>query len=141
VKRGDTLTTIARHFHVAISAIVSANHVANPDRLTEGQNLRIPPAPPLKLVLTPPQGHAGQAIQLKLTGAVPSETIKFEIDSAASKYTGGPHTASADGAVTATYQTSLGARPGTYTVTATGNLGSTVRARFRIVAAATTPTT
>ncbi|MDQ1457698.1 MAG: LysM domain [Actinomycetota bacterium] len=141
VKRGDTLTTIAHHFHVAISAIVSANHVANPDRLTEGQTLRIPPARPLKLVATPSQGHAGQAFQLMLTGAVPSETIKFEIDSAASKYTGGPHTASADGAVTATYQTALGARTGIYTVTATGNLGSTAQIRFRIVAAATTSTT
>jgi lipoprotein NlpD len=141
VKRGDTLTTIAHHFHVAISAIASANHVANPDRLTEGQTLRIPPAPPLELVATPSQGHAGQAFQLKLTGAVPSETIKFEIDSAASKYTGGPHTASADGAVTATYQTAFGARTGIYTVTATGNLGSIARVRFRIVAAATTSTT
>ena len=141
VKRGDTLTTIAHHFRVAISAVVSANHVANPDRLTEGQTLRIPPAPPLKLVLTPSQGHAGQAFQLKLTGAIPSETIRFEIDSAASKYTGGPHTASADGAVTATYQTALAAPTGIYTVTATGNLGSTVRAGLRIVAAAATATT
>jgi LysM repeat protein len=141
VKRGDTLTTIAHHFRVSISAIVSGNHVANADRLTEGQTLRIPPTPPLKLVLTPPQGQAGQAVQLKLTGAVPSETIKFEIDSAASKYTGGPHIASADGAVTATYQTTLGATTGIYNVTATGNLGTTARAAFRIVAAATTANT
>jgi lipoprotein NlpD len=141
VKRGDSLTTIAHHFRVAVSAIVSANHVANPDRLTEGLTLKIPPAPPLKLVVTPSQGHAGQAFQLKLTGAVPNETIRFEIDSAAGKYTGGPHTASADGAVTATYQTAFTARAGIYRVTATGNLGSTIRASFLLVAGATTSNT
>jgi LysM repeat protein len=141
VKRGDTLTTIAHHFRVAISAIVSANRVANPDRLTEGQTLRIPPAPPLKLVVTPAKGQAGQAFQLKLTGAVPSETIKFEIDSSTRKYTGGPHTASADGAVTATYQTALSDPPGIYNVTAAGNQGTTVRAGFLVIAAATTANT
>jgi LysM repeat protein len=134
VKRGDTLTKIANHFRIAISAIVSANHVANPDRLTEGQTLRIPPAPPLKLVVTPPDGPAGQAFQLKLTGAVPSESIKFQIDSAKGKYTGGAHTASADGAVTATYQTAFNDPTGTYNVTATGNHGSAIRGAFRIVA-------
>jgi LysM repeat protein len=141
VKRGDTLTTIAHHFRVAISAIVSANHVANPDRLTEGQTLRIPPAPPLKLAVTPPEGQAGQAFHLRLSGAVPSETIKFEIDSTTGKYVGGPHIASADGTVTATYQTALGGPTGTYNVTATGNQGTTVRAGFLVVAAATTPNT
>ena len=141
VKRGDSLTKIANHFHVPISAIVSRNHIANPDRLSEGQTLLIPPAPPLKLIITPPEGQPGQAFQLKLTGAVPSETIRFEIDSATGKYTGGPHTASADGAVTATYQTDLAGPTGIYNVTATGNLGTTVRAGFVVVAAATTDNT
>ena len=67
---------------------------------------------------------------------MPSETIRFEIDSATGKYTGGPHTASADGAVTATYQTDLAGPTGIYNVTATGNLGTTVRAGFVVVAAA-----
>jgi LysM domain. len=137
VKRGDSLTKIANHFRVSISAIVSRNQIANPDRLSEGQTLLIPPAPPLKLIITPPEGQPGQAFQLKLTGAVPSETIRFEIDSATGKYTGGPHTASSDGAVTTTYQTDLAGPTGTYNVTATGNLGTTVRAGFVIVAAAT----
>ncbi len=140
VKRGDTLTKIASHFRVSVSAIVSANSVANPDRLTEGQTLRIPPAPPLKLVVSPPDGQAGQAFQLKLTGSVPSETITFEIGSASGKYTGGPHTASADGTVTATYQTAPAGPTGIYNVTATGNLGTMVRATF-VVAAATTAST
>jgi LysM repeat protein len=130
VKPGDSLTKIANHFHVPISAIVSRNHIANPNRLSQGQTLLIPPAPPLKLTITPPKGQPGQAFQLKLTGAVPSETIRFEIDSATGKYTGGPHTASAEGTVTATYQTDLAGPTGIYNVTATGNLGTTVLARF-----------
>jgi LysM repeat protein len=130
VKRGDSLTKIANRFHVPISAIISRNHIANPNRLSQGQTLVIPPAPPLRLTITPPHGQPGQAFQLKLTGAVPSETIKFEIDSGTRRYTGGPHTASADGAVTATYQTDLAAPPGIYHVTATGNLGTTVQASF-----------
>ena len=68
-------------------------------------------------MVTSPKDKRGSAFQLKLTGAVPSETIKFEIDSAAWKYTGGPHTASADGTVTATYQTALGGPTGNYNVT------------------------
>jgi LysM repeat protein len=130
VRPGDTLTKIANHFHVPISAIVTRNHIANPNRLSQGQTLLIPPAPPLKLTITPPKGQPGQAFQLKLTGAVPSETIRFEIDSATRKYTGGAHTASADGTVTATYQTDLAGPTGTYNVIATGNLGTTIQARF-----------
>jgi LysM repeat protein len=79
VKRGDSLTKIANRFRVSMSAIVSRNQIANPDRLREGQTLVIPPTPPLKLIITPPEGQPGQAFQLKLTGAVPSETIRFEI--------------------------------------------------------------
>jgi LysM repeat protein len=130
VKPGDSLTKIADQFHVPISVIVSRNHIANPNRLSQGQALLIPPAPPLKLTITPSKGQQGQAFQLTLTGAVPSETIRFEIDSATHKYAGGPHTASPDGAVVATYQTDLAAAPGIYNVIATGNLGTTVQARF-----------
>jgi LysM repeat protein len=140
VKRGDTLSKIANQFHIAISAIVARNHVANPDHVSEGQTLVIPPAPPRKLIVSPRQGQPGQAFQLALTGAVPSETIKFQIDSAKGKYTGGPHIASADGAVIATYQTALSDPTGVYNVTATGNRGTTVRATF-VIATATTNTT
>jgi len=141
VKPGDSLTTIANQFRVSVTAIVSRNQIANPDRLSEGQTLLIPPAPPLKLIITPAEGQPGQAFQLKLTGAVQSETIRFEIDSGTGKYTGGPHTASADGTVTATYQTDLAGPTGIYTVTATGNLGTTVRAGLVLVATPTTPNT
>ena len=141
VKRGDTLSKIANQFRVSISAVVARNHVANPDHLREGQTLVIPPAPPRKLIVSPRTGQPGQAFQLTLTGAVPSETIKFQIDSAKGKYTGGPHIASADGAVIATYQTALSDPTGIYTVTASGTRGTTIKATFVVVAAATTDTT
>jgi len=141
VKPGDSLTKIANHFHVPISAIVTRNHIGNPNRLSQGQTLLIRPRPPLRLIITPRDAQAGQAFQFKLTGAAPSETIRFEIDFATRKYTGGPHPASADGTVTATYQTDLGGPTGTYNVTATGNLGTTVRAGFVVVAATTTNNT
>jgi LysM repeat protein len=140
VKQGDTLSRIANQFRVSIASIVARNHVANPDHLREGQTLVIPPAPPRKLIVSPREGQPGQAFQLTLTGAVPSETIKFQIASPKSKYTGGPHAASADGAVIAMYQTALSDPTGVYTVTATGNRGTTVRATFVVVATATTKT-
>jgi len=141
VKRGDTLSKIATQFRVSISAIVARNHVANPDQLHEGQALVIPPVPPRQLIISPHKGQPGQAFQLTLTGALPSETIKFQIDSAKGKYTGGPHIASADGTVIAMYQTALSDPTGTYNVTATGTRGTTVRATFIVAATATTTTT
>jgi LysM repeat protein len=140
VKRGDTLTKIANHFRVSISAITARNHIANADQLHEGQTLVIPPAPPRKLIVSPHTGQPGQAFRLALTGAVPSETIKFEIDSPKSKYTGGPHTASTDGAVIATYQSAFSDPTGVYNVTATGNRGTILRATF-VIAPETTNTT
>jgi len=137
VKRGDRLATIANRFRVSIAAIVFVNHVADPNRLTEGQVLMIPPTPPLMLVVTPSEGQPGRAFQLNLTGANPSEVITFEIDSPTGKYTGGPHLASADGAVTATYQTSLANPIGAYKVIANGHQGTTAQASFRVVTAST----
>jgi hypothetical protein len=135
------LSKIASQFHVSISAIAARNRIANPDQLHEGQTLVIPPAPPRKLAVSPREGRQGQAFQITLTGAVPSETIKFEIDSPKTKYTGGPHTASADGTVIATYQVALSDPTGTYTVTATGNRGTRMSATFVVAAAATTTVT
>jgi hypothetical protein len=135
------LSRIANQFRVSISAIVARNHLANADHLREGQTLVIPPAAPRKLAVSPREGQQGQAFQITLTGAVPSETVKFEIDSPKTKYTGGPHTASADGTVIATYQTALSDPTGTYTVTATGNRGTRVSATFVVAAAATTTVT
>jgi len=139
VRRGDSLTTIADLFRVPISVIVKRNHIVNPDRVAAGVVLVIPPAPPMKLVVTPSRGEPGQAFQLKVSGVQPTETITFEIDSAAGRYHGGPHT-SANGTVTATYQTASGDPTGLYGVTATANTGTTVRSSFVVVAPTTNPT-
>jgi LysM repeat protein len=133
VKRGDTLTAIANHFGVPVSVIILRNQIANPDRLTEGQTLLIPPAPPIQLLVTPAKGEPGQSFDLKLIGAKPSESITFEIDSPNGKYKGHPHTASTAGLVTATYQTAPTDRPGNYVVIATGTKSSTARAGFVVI--------
>jgi len=44
VQSGDTLFSIARRFGVTIQAIVQANNLANPNALSVGQELVIPPA-------------------------------------------------------------------------------------------------
>ncbi len=44
VQSGDTLFSIARQFGVTVQAIVEANNLANPNSLSVGQQLVIPPA-------------------------------------------------------------------------------------------------
>jgi LysM repeat protein len=49
VRRGDTLYSIARHFGVSLTTLVSVNHIANPSLIYVGQRLVIPgcgPVPP-----------------------------------------------------------------------------------------------
>ncbi|MDP9331950.1 MAG: LysM peptidoglycan-binding domain-containing protein [Actinomycetota bacterium] len=140
VKRGDTLTVLARRFGVSIAAIVAINHLANPDHLAEGQPLVIPPIPPIRFVIAPRAAQGGDEFQLKLTGAKPTETVTFEIDARGRKYTGPPHTASAAGVVTAIYHSSVGDTAGAYEVTAKGDQGTTAHAGFRVDPAATTQT-
>jgi LysM repeat protein len=130
VRRGDTLTTIAKQFRVSISAIAQVNHITNPDRLAEGQRLRIPPPPPVTLVVRPSVGERGQAFQLRLTGAQPSEVITFEISSPKGKFRGPRHLASADGAVATTYQTAFADPTGTFDLIATGDQGTAAHAIF-----------
>jgi len=127
------LVTLARQFHVPAAEIAFLNSITNADRLTEGQTLRIPHATPLMLVVAPLTGPQGQAFQLKLTGALPSETITFNVRSPNGNFTGPPHNASADGAVTATYQTQGVDPAGTYTVTATTSEGTTATATFVVL--------
>jgi LysM repeat protein len=45
VKRGDTLFSIAQHFGVTMKAIQDANNISDPNRLSLGQQLVIPPPP------------------------------------------------------------------------------------------------
>ncbi|HWD93855.1 MAG TPA: LysM peptidoglycan-binding domain-containing protein [Verrucomicrobiae bacterium] len=59
VKSGDTLTSIAKHFHVTVKAIESANNLST-TRITVGKALKIPgsaapaPAPAAPAEMTPP---------------------------------------------------------------------------------------
>jgi LysM repeat protein len=132
VKRGDTLSSIAKQFHVPVAAIVFVNRIPDPDHLAEGVSLVIPPVPPAQVMITPPAAVAGTSFKFELTGAKPSESVTFEIDSPSGKYTGPPHTASADGVVTASYQTAFTDAPGDYEVVAKGNQETAAQASFRV---------
>jgi hypothetical protein len=92
----------------------------------------IPPAPPVQLVITPLKTRAGESVELKLTGAKPSETVTFEITSPSGTFTGSPHAASADGTVMTTYTPALDDPEGTYTVIARGEQGTTAQASLQV---------
>ena len=133
VEPGDTLGAIAKRFGVTVDAIVAASHLSNRDQLTVGQVLMIPPAPPVGLNVSPPDGPPGTTVQLTVTGAHNGESITFEVDSpSGAKFTGPPHTASSDGSVTATYQTTPQNPLGTYTVTAKGSQGTNGQGSFNL---------
>jgi hypothetical protein len=59
--------------------------------------------------------------------------VRFEIISPKGKFTGGGHTASADGAVTATYQTGFDNPTGRYTVIVHSKGATTPPAHFRVL--------
>jgi LysM repeat protein len=133
VKRGDTLTSIARFFGVSSAAIVAANQLGNVDRLTEGQVLQIPPTPPAQVTVTPSEGIAGNQFTFTVTSAKSGETVTFEIRGPGdSVFRGSPHTASEDGTVTTSYDSS-GDSKGTYTVVASGDRGTSVEGRYRLL--------
>jgi LysM repeat protein len=130
VKRGDTLTAIARFFHVSTDVLALTNQLADGDQITEGQVLQIPPSPPVQLAIMPANASAGTVFELNLTGAIAGEVVTFEIASPdGGTFTGSPHSASPEGVVTATYR-SAGDTPGTYSVVATGDRGTSVQASF-----------
>jgi LysM repeat protein len=128
VQPRDTLTQIARRFHTSVAAITSLNQLSNPDALAEGQSLMIPPPSPARIVVTI---REGSGFGLTLLAAQPSESVTFDIVLPdGSTYTGSPHAASAEGTVTATYDTAVG--QGVYRVTATGGLGTNVELAFHV---------
>jgi LysM repeat protein len=133
VRRGDTLTAIARRFGVSIDTIVSANHLSNRDSVAEGQILRIPPAPPVTLAVAPTSTTPGRSVRLVLGGAKRSESVTFKINSPTGTFTGPPHTAQDDGTVTTSYTPPLDATPGTYAVVVSGDQGTTAQATFEVV--------
>jgi LysM repeat protein len=133
VKRGDTLTSIAKFFGVSTAAILAANHLANGDRLTEGQVLQIPPVPPPQLTIAPADAPPGTQLKFTVVSAKAGENVTFQIERPdGSKFSGSPHTASQDGTVTASYNSS-GDGPGTYNVVATGNRGTSVQASYHVL--------
>lgn len=133
VKRGDTLTSVARFFGMSTQTLAAANQLDSEARLTEGQVLQIPPAPPAGVTVSPPDGISGGTFTFTVTGAKVGETITFQIVAPSGKvFTGSPHTASNDGIVTASY-ISAGDDPGTYAVVATGDRGTSLRAEYRLL--------
>ena len=132
VKRGDTLTSIAKFFGISNALLLAANHLDNGDRLTEGQVLTIPPLPPAQVTVDPPIAPSGSPFTFSVTGTKAGEAITFEIDKPdGRKFSGQPHTASPDGGVSAKYQSS-GDDPGTYTVVATGDRGTSVSGTYMV---------
>jgi LysM repeat protein len=131
VKRGDTLTSIAKQFGVSVASIVSLNRLASADQITEGQTLEIPVVPPVVLKITPPEAQAGTAFQFLLTGAVASENVTFKIMFPdGTSFTGSSHAAGTDGTVSATYNSSSNDIAGTYTVVAHGDQNTAAQATF-----------
>jgi LysM repeat protein len=137
VARGDSLTAIARRFHVSVEAVAAANHLTDLNQLTQGQVLIIPPAPPVSLVIRPAQGPLGSAFTFSLSGAKPDEVVQFEVVRPdGGKFVGPSHIAQPDGTVTTTYATVFGDALGTYKVLAAGNQGTVTHTEFAVVAPA-----
>jgi LysM repeat protein len=133
VRRGDTLTSVARFFGMSTQTLAAANQLDTEARLTEGQVLQIPPAPPAGVTVSPPDGISGNTFTFTVTGAKVGENVTFQILGPRGRtFTGSPHTASNDGVVTATY-ISKGDDPGTYAVVASGDRGTSLRAEYRLL--------
>ena len=139
VKAGDTLSAVAKQFGVATRAIVDANQIPDPNHLTAGQVLEIPPVTPVRLVVRPNKVEVGGSVEIKLEGAQPAEIITFEIHRPSGTFTGPAHSAAEDGTVTTTYRLGFADPPGDYLVIAKGDQITTAHAVFRVIA--TTPTT
>jgi hypothetical protein len=103
------------------------------------------PKPVANIVIRPGQGPIGTTFMLIGTGFKPGETVTFQIlfpDPSHAPFAGQPHKATPDGAVQTTYKATPGNPDGTYTVKATGDMGTTGENTFVLGAAgATTATT
>jgi LysM repeat protein len=132
VMRGDTVTSIAQKFGVSTKAILAINTLDNPDSLTEGQRLMIPAKPPLLFTITPSRTPLGESVRLMLTGAQPSETVRFAIQSPAGTFTGPAHTASDVGTVSTRYTPALADPTGIYHVVVSGSQGTAAEGSFEV---------
>jgi LysM repeat protein len=69
VQAGDSLTKIAKMFGVTVASLVAANQLANPDKIEEGQRLKIPPP-----TTTTSAGGAGPPPGATTTTATPTSS-------------------------------------------------------------------
>jgi hypothetical protein len=104
------------------------------------------PKPVANIVIRPAQGPVGTAFTLIGTGFKPGETVTFQVvfpDPSHPPFAGQPHKTTPDGAVQTTYRATPGNPNGTYTVKATGDMGTTGENTFVLgsASAASTPTT
>jgi membrane-bound lytic murein transglycosylase D len=65
IRRGDTLSTIARRYRTTVSAIMRTNHLRSPNRIRVGQHLKIP-----RRGSSPPAVAAGRSDGTSLTHTV-----------------------------------------------------------------------
>src|SRR4029450_3657431 len=126
---------------ITVTAIVTANGLTDPDTLSLGQTLEIPPPPPVELVVTPTSVVAGITGQVECRGANPGENVTSTLSGPMGTFTGPAHAASPDGTVTASYTPAYYATPGDVTVSATADKGTTPTAGFRIEGDANAVTT
>jgi LysM repeat protein len=131
VKRGDTLTQIAKQFHTSVSAIMTTNQLPDADHVAEGQVLVMPPPGTVRIVAKLVDPGSEDAVRLTLSGAAPAELVTFVITLPDGEtFTGSPHSASSEGVVTSTYTAPL--TSGTYTIDATGDHGTTSETSFHL---------
>ena len=113
-------------------AVKLSTDTTNPDSLSLGQSLEIPPPPPVELIVSPTSVLAGTPVQFEFRGAKPGEHVTFTLAGPMGTFTGPAHAASEDGKVTASYTPAYYATPGDVTVSAAGDQGTTASAGFRI---------
>jgi len=91
------------------------------------------PQPIANIEVRPAQGPVGTMFTLIGTGFRPGETVTFDVVFPDNKtFNGVPHKTTPDGAVQTTYRATAGNPPGTYTVKATGDQGTTGELQFTV---------
>ena len=81
VKSGDTLSSVAKRFNTDVASIAGFNGITDPDKLDEGQILRIPQQEAREEYLTytvqkgdviaqPAEGKLGACIHASISGTV-----------------------------------------------------------------------
>jgi hypothetical protein len=102
------------------------------------------PKPVANVEIRPSTGPVGTAFTLIGTGFKPGETVTFQVlfpDPSHPPFVGQPHKTTPDGAVQTTYRATPGNPNGTYTVKATGDMGTAGEGTFVLGSASATATT